>query len=192
MRGYAVESRVNVAGNLRLPGGPFTLLQLFCVVINVRLIHLNPHVSDKNIYLHFCWLHVFPLINIKFKVRARYSPWDSIREYLSSLRFSENIALPSNSADQWRGSWSGRGLLWVRALIFGKLRWRSIVLEQQFRIGSEALGVVRKWNILRQMVTADPDHESKITRRIIMGRSLFGRQSQDITSSFRSPQEQSI
>lgn len=48
---------------------------------------------------------------------------------------------------------------------------------QQFIMGSEALGVVHGYICSRQVVIAEPDLKSEITRRIGIGWSSFGRYS---------------
>uniref|UniRef100_A0A224YYP9 Rvt 1 n=1 Tax=Rhipicephalus zambeziensis TaxID=60191 RepID=A0A224YYP9_9ACAR len=58
-----------------------------------------------------------------------------------------------------------------------KVMRNSLGREQRFAIGGETLEVVKEYVYLGQVVTAEPDHESEITRRIRMGWSTFGKHS---------------
>ncbi|MCL1440820.1 reverse transcriptase domain-containing protein, partial [Enterobacter hormaechei] len=109
-------------------------------------------------------------------------------EYLSNLRFADDIALLSNSGDELQSMLSA---LDEQSRTVGlkinmqktKVMINNLGTAQRFVIGGEAVEVVSEYIYLGQVVTPDPNHEAEIIRRIRMGWGAYGRHSQIMNSS---------
>ena len=62
-----------------------------------------------------------------------------------------------------------------------KVMYNNLGREQRFEIGSSALEVVKEYVYLGQVISAEPNHEIEVTRRIRMGWSTFGKHFQIMT-----------
>ncbi|MCJ3109048.1 hypothetical protein LN026_27435, partial [Klebsiella pneumoniae] len=109
-------------------------------------------------------------------------------EYLSNLRFADDIALLSNSGDELQSMLTdlNRQSITVGLKINmqkTKVMFNSVGRVQLFQIAGEALEVVSEYVCLGQVVTPDPNHEAEVVRRIRMGWSAFGKHSQIMNGS---------
>ena len=107
-------------------------------------------------------------------------------EYLSNLRFADDVALLSNLENELQSMITE---LDRQSTMVGlkinmqktKVMYNNLGKEQRFEIGNSALEVVKDYVYLGQVITAEPNHEAEVTRRIRMGWSAFGRHSQIMT-----------
>uniref|UniRef100_A0A224YYJ9 Rvt 1 n=1 Tax=Rhipicephalus zambeziensis TaxID=60191 RepID=A0A224YYJ9_9ACAR len=73
-----------------------------------------------------------------------------------------------------------------------ELMCNSIGRVQRFAIRSETLEVVKECLCLRQVVTAEPNRDTEVTRRIRMWWSTFGRYSKIMTGSLPLPLKRNV
>ena len=109
-------------------------------------------------------------------------------EYLSNLRFADDVALLSNSGDELQSMLTALDEQSRTVGLKINMQKTKVILNnlgkaQRFEIGGEAVEVVNEYVYLGQVVTPDPNHEAEIIRRIRMGWSAFGRHSQIMNGS---------
>ena len=107
-------------------------------------------------------------------------------EYLSNLRFADDIVLFSNNGDELQQMIEDLNRESVRVglkinMQKTKIMFYSLAREQEFRIASQPLESVKEYVYLGQLLTGDPDHEKEIYRRIKLGWSAYGRHYQILT-----------
>lgn len=118
--------------------------------------------------------------------------WDELGirvdgEYLSNLRFADDIVLISESGEDLQrmiqdlhseSSAVGLKINMKKSKVMSNCQ----AVRHAFRLGNEILEQVDEYNYLGQVITAGQNHEKEIRRRISMGWSAFGKH-YDIMSS---------